>query len=161
MPELIAVDETSGRELVSVARQLMGEYAALPHIDGRWTTIDQDLAALPQPFVPPDGLLLLCLVDGEPAGCGALRPFIEPGIAEIKRVYVRPSARGNGVGELLMRALMAHAVEIGRPCVRLDTAPELMAARALYERLGFVSIPLYSDSMLPDTLCFEWHRQDR
>ncbi len=157
MPELIAVTNESGNELVSAVRLLMGEYAALPHIEGRWTTIAHDLAELPQPFVPPHGVLLICLDEGQPVGCGALRPFTEQGISEIKRVYVRPGARGKGAGELLMRALMTRSVEIGRPCVRLDTAPELMAARAMYERLGFVSIPLYSESMLPDTLCFEWN----
>ncbi|MCC7053206.1 MAG: GNAT family N-acetyltransferase [Gemmatimonadaceae bacterium] len=148
------VPEHGGAPLLAVARALVAEYAALPHTVGRWSNAAADIAALPQPFVAPRGALLVALDDGGALGCGALRHF-EPGIVEIKRMYVRPAARGRGVGEALLRALLHRAAHLGYDRVRLDTAPELLAARALYGRLGFEPIPHYQPGLLPDTLCFE------
>ena len=141
--ELVAADD--GDRLLEVARMLMAEYAAMPHITGRWLTIDADLAALPAPFVPPLGALLVAVEDGQPLACGALSPLEPPAIAELKRVYVRPSARGRGVGEAMTRALMDRARGAGYSRVRLDTAPELTAALALYRRLGFHEIAPYHE----------------
>lgn len=139
------------------ARELMREYAALPHAISRWTTAADDINALPGPFAPPGGLLLVAEDDAGPHGCGAIRLMADhPGAAEIKRVYVRERARGRGIGELLMRALMSHALQVSCNRVLLDTAPELAAARALYHRLGFRPIPLYSTSLAPDVICYEW-----
>lgn len=135
-------------------RTLMGEYAALPHTAGRWLTMQEDLAMLPHPFVAPGGLLLLAADGDEPLGCGALLA-LEPGVGEIKRMYVRPAARGRGVGGALLRALLEQGAAMGFSRVRLDTAPELLEARAMYERFGFVPIPPYREGLLPDALCFE------
>lgn len=137
----------------------MQEYAALPHTAGRWTTVDADLAALPAPFVAPLGTLLVAMRDGDAVGCGALRT-IAPGVGEVKRMYVQPSARGQGVGEALLRALIAAAAAMGLERLRLDTAPELRAAQALYRRFGFTPIPRYRDDLLDDALCFERMVQD-
>lgn len=142
-------------EAVRTVRELMSEYAALPHTHGRWPTMAADLAALPAPFLTPAGALLLATTAAGPIGCGALLALPAPGVAEIKRVYVRPDARGQGAGEALTRRLMAIAVALGFERVRLDTAPELAAAQALYRRLGFRPIPPYRDGLLPDALCFE------
>jgi putative acetyltransferase len=153
---LIDVVSGAGVSHLESVRELMREYAALPHAISRWTTAAADIRALPGPFAPP-GSLLVAVDDTGAQGCGALRVMADhPGAAEIKRVYVRERARGKGVGELLMRALMAHALQIGCNRVLLDTAPELVAARALYGRLGFRAIPLYSTSLAPDVICFEW-----
>ena len=141
--------------LVDMARTLVGEYAAMPHIAGRWADPLADIAALPAPYELPAGVLLVARQGDEALGCGALLAF-GPQIGEIKRVYVRPSARGRGVGEAVTRALLDYAVYLGFDRVRLDTAPELLAARALYQRLGFAPIPHYREGLLPDTLCFEW-----
>jgi putative acetyltransferase len=150
--EVVSADPSPA--LLKFARTLMGEYAAMPHINGRWDTAPADIAALPLPFVAPAGVLLVAF-DGEaPLGCGALLT-LEPGIVEMKRVYVREAARGCGVGESLVRTLLGHADALGCPRVRLDTAPELLTAQALYRRLGFVPIPPYQAGLLPDTLFFE------
>lgn len=149
--------------LVHIARTLVSEYAALPHTVGRWPTAAADIAALPTPYVPPTGVLLVALdaeytgAPSEPValGCGALVALDTPAVGEIKRVYVRPSARRRGLGEAITRALLQWADTLGFTRVRLDTAPELLAARRLYERLGFTPIPPYKDGLLPDALCFE------
>jgi putative acetyltransferase len=140
----------------------MTEYAALPHTTGRWPTVAVDIAALPAPYVLPAGVLLIALADerSEPPpemalGCGALIAQEPPAVAEIKRVYVRPHARRRGIGEAITRELISWADTLGFERVRLDTAPELLAARALYTQLGFYSIPHYRAGLLPDALCFE------
>ncbi|MFN7915469.1 MAG: GNAT family N-acetyltransferase [Vicinamibacterales bacterium] len=152
---LTSVSASSPGGLVEQARMLVREYAALPHTPGRWPTAAAEIAALPHPYVPPMGALLLASAEGECLGCGALLGLDEAGCAEIKRVYVRPDARGRGVGELITRGLMVEAGRLGYAVVRLDTAPELTAAQALYRRLGFVPIPPYRGGLLPDALCFE------
>lgn len=143
--------ETAG---LAAVRVLMAEYAALPHTVGRWPSMAQDLAALPRPFLPPHGLLLLARTDGEPLGCAGLLA-LDPEVGEIKRMYVRPSARGRGLGATLLQALLEQAAARGFRRVRLDTAPELQAARALYQRHGFTPIPPYRSGLLADALCFE------
>ena len=141
-------------ERVETVRTLMREYAALPHVAGRWTTIAEDIAALPHPYVPPRGALLLAQCDGRPVGCAALGDLGD-GIGELKRMYVQPSARRAGVGSALLQALLDHAERAGYERVRLDTAPELHAAIALYERFGFTPIPSYRTSECLCALYFE------
>ena len=150
-------------ELVAIARTLMAEYAALPHTTGRWTTAAEDIAALPGAYVPPAGVLLVATSHGAEAfdddsdalGCGGLLPLQNPADAEIKRVYVRPSARGRGVGEAITRELMRFAENTGYRRVLLDTAPELETAIRLYERLGFTHIGPYKPGLLPDAVCMQ------
>jgi GNAT superfamily N-acetyltransferase len=88
-------------------------------------------------------------------GCGGLVALDTPAVAEIKRVYVRPRARGRGLGKTITLALLEWADSLGFERVRLDTAPELLVARALYAQLGFTSIPPYKEGLLADALCFE------
>jgi putative acetyltransferase len=155
MITLRRVSGTAEPALLATVRVLMGEYAAMPHTVLRWTSAAADIAALPYPFQPPHGALFVAMAHEEPIGCGALAGFDAPTIAEIKRVYVRPAARGRGAGDTLMRALLHEATTLGYSRVRLDTAPELYAARALYAQLGFTTIPQYRDGMLPDDPCYE------
>jgi ribosomal protein S18 acetylase RimI-like enzyme len=125
----------------------------MPHIAGRWHTPAADIDALPHPFTPPSGAMVVAFGAGAPVACGSLLEFA-PGIVEMKRVFVRPSARGRGVGEHLCRELIRHARASGYRHVYLDTAPELHGARSMYTRLGFTPIPPYRQGLLPDTLCF-------
>lgn len=154
MITILAVDGDAPPRHLEAVRTLMMEYAALPHTTGRWTTAPADIAALPQPFVAPRGALLLATGEAEALGCGALLT-LEAGVGEIKRMYVRPAARGQGVGTALLHALLSQAALQGFVRVRLDTAPELLEAQALYRRFGFAPIPPYRPGLLPDALCFE------
>jgi hypothetical protein len=85
--DTIAIDVSSPD--IETARLLMREYAALPHVAGRWDVIDADIAALPKPFVAPDGVLLLARLGDEPVGCVGLCALADA-IGEMKRLYVRP-----------------------------------------------------------------------
>lgn len=139
---------------LGTVRTLMREYAAMPHVCGRWNTIDEDIAALPMPFVAPQGALLLAWWEDRPVGCVALGP-LDASTGEVKRMYVRAAARGRGIGAALLDALLGHARQFGHQHVRLDTAPELTPAIALYERFGFRPIAPYRESQCMAALYFE------
>lgn len=90
------------------------------------------------------GAVFLLARDGDRAlGCGAIRPFAD--YAEVKRMYVRPEARGRHIGVALLRALEAEARALGLPFLRLETGPRQVAAVALYEREGFVRCGRFGD----------------
>ena len=93
--------------------------------------------------------------DGKVVGCGALRE-LEPGIAELKRMFVHPSARGRGYGRALLGHLEREAAGAGIERLRLETGPEQLAAIALYRSAGFVDIPLYGEYVgSPVAVCME------
>ena len=90
----------------------------------------------------PHGQILLAFAGDRPVGVGMMRRLPD-GAAELQRIYVRPEARGAGLGRRLTLALMEQARADGAPVVRLDTGRTLAGAIALYRGLGFVEIPPY------------------
>lgn len=122
------------------------EYGDSLGIDLSFQGFDEELATLPGLYAAPRGTLLLAWVDGELAGCCALRPLDDvdvPNAAEMKRLYVRPAFRRFGLGRLLAEAILDAGRQMGYSSVLLDTLDDMEAARALYEELGFVEIPPY------------------
>ena len=93
----------------------------------------------------PDDLVLVGRIDGEAVACGALRA-LEPGIGEIKRMYVAPEHRGRGLGRRVLSALEAEATAMGFERLRLDTGDRQTAAIALYRSAGYRPIPAYTDT---------------
>jgi GNAT superfamily N-acetyltransferase len=91
----------------------------------------------------PDGAFLVALADDRPAGCVALRA-LDPGVAEVKRLWVDATLRGQGVASRLMRAIEDHARSIGISRLQLDTNSALTAAVALYRRDGWTDIAPYT-----------------
>jgi putative acetyltransferase len=127
-------------ERLDAVRQIMREYARDLQVDLCFQNFDAELAGLPGNYTPPAGQLLLALVGGEPAGCGALRALPEVDLAnacEMKRLFVRPAFRRFGLGRLLAQALMDDARRGGYSVMLLDTLDDMEAARGLYGSLGF------------------------
>jgi putative acetyltransferase len=140
-------------EHVPTVRALFEEYAAALGVDLGFQDFERELAELPGEYVPPDGRLLLAL-GPEPAGCVALRPFA-PGVCEMKRLYVRRTYRGSGLGRLLAEAIIDAGRDAGYERMRLDTLPSMAAARGLYRSLGFVEIEAYRHNPIHGTSYFE------
>jgi ribosomal protein S18 acetylase RimI-like enzyme len=132
--------------LFDATRTIFREYAAGLGVDLCFQNFEAELATLPGDYAAPGGALLLALVDGAVACCGALRPLNDVDYAnacEMKRLYVRPTYRGLGLGRLLAQALMDQAVRAGYSVMLLDTLDDMEAARGLYAALGFEEIPPY------------------
>jgi putative acetyltransferase len=121
---------------------------------------DQELRDLPGRYDRGrGGCMFIATVDGQPAGCIALRalPEVGPGVCEMKRMYVRPAHRGLKIGRLLAERLIDEARAMGYSVMKLDTdtAPKFAAAIALYRSLGFVECARYNADPDPKTLWFE------
>jgi ribosomal protein S18 acetylase RimI-like enzyme len=151
----VAIRHASGASDVAIARALFDEYQKALGVDPCFQGFAAEVASLPGDYAPPRGRLLFAQTEDGVVGCVALRPLDVAGrdagsVAEVKRLYVRPAARGTGAGRALMQALIGEARRIGYRELRLDTLAQMDAARALYERLGFRDIPPYCHNPLPD-----------
>lgn len=129
------------RDLAEV-RKLFVEYADGLDVDLGFQDFESELAALPGKYAPPAGRLLLAWLDGTVVGGVALRP-LTPAICEMKRLYVRPQARGTRLGRRLAERICAEARGAGYKRICLDTLPTMIAAQRLYAALGFVPVEPY------------------
>ena len=142
-------------EEVQKARELFEEYSTWLGINLCFQNFDKELAELPGEYVPPSGCLLLATENDQTRGCVALRRIGE-GIGEMKRLYVRPEFRGQGLGRNLTEAVIEAAREIGYHVIRLDTLPGKMdQAIAMYRSLGFKNIEPYYNNPVPDAAFME------
>lgn len=140
------IKQAESPEDILLAHQLFEEYAAALGISLCFQNFDQELADLPGQYAPPSGRLLLAFVDSEVAGCVALRD-LGHGTCEMKRLYLRPAYRGQGLGRKLAETIINDACRMGYQQMCLDTLPGRMdPAIAMYESFGFIEIPPYYDN---------------
>lgn len=130
-------DAEPGRSLLAaMAAELDRLYAKLPG------SLDS-VPATPEQMAPPSGSFIVLRRGGRALACGGVKK-LDPETAEIKRMYVVPEARGEGLGRALLDALEEEVRRLGYARVRLDTGPEQPAARAIYERAGYRAIHDYN-----------------
>jgi N-acetylglutamate synthase-like GNAT family acetyltransferase len=134
---------------MDAVRDLFREYATWVGSPICFEQFERELANLPGEYDP----LLVAEVSGELAGCAALRK-LAPAIGEMKRLYVRPAFRGQGLGRQLIARIVNEAKTAGCRVLRLDTLPVMESAQTLYRELGFREIPPYGDNP-PEAICFE------
>jgi GNAT superfamily N-acetyltransferase len=130
------LDSSAARRLLEAFRREVVEYYP------SWSPAVGPTAD-PQEFEPPAGAFLIVYADGEAVGCGGFKR-LDSGTAEIKRMFVSPSARGRGIGRRILEHLEGGARDAGYASIRLDTGDRLPAALDLYRAAGYHEIPDYN-----------------
>lgn len=137
-------------EDLAAVTAIFRDYVLSPTVDLGFQDYEQEFAQLPGKYVQPDGCILLAIAAHEVVGCAALRR-VDDHTCELKRVYVRPSARGMDLGRQLVLRMLHEAKAAGYSRMCLDVLPEFVAAQRLYESLGFVAAEPVSFNPVPGT----------
>ena len=154
IPGLVMRQVESAKQ-VEQTRELFLEYGQSLGFSLCFQGFDKELAELPGDYAPPDGRLLLVEFEGQIAGCVALHRF-DQRICEMKRLYLRPEFRGEGLGRVLVKRIIAEARSIGYERMRLDTVePVMKDAVAMYRRFGFREIAPYRVNPMAGTIYME------
>ena len=154
MSGLRIIPATSPAQIAQI-RELFLEYASSLGFSLCFQNFDQELRTLPGDYAQPEGRLLLAEYEGQLAGCVALHK-LESDICEMKRLYLRPQFRGNGLGRALAEYLIAEARQMGYSRMRLDTVePVMKDAVAMYRKLGFREISPYRKNPIAGALYME------
>ena len=130
---------------------LFREYVGSLTEDISFQNVDNELAGLPGKYARPGGVVLIAWDGTDAAGAVAYR-MVEPGVCEMKRLYVRPAFRGRGLARDLANELIDDARTRGYRTMLLDTLASMQTARALYRDLGFAPVEPYYDNPLPGTM---------
>ncbi len=138
-------------------RALCEEYQRSLPFSLEFQGFEGEMRDLPGKYAPPQGRMYVAVIQVHgvpvPVGCGALRP-LEPGVAELKRMYVSPEHRGHGIARAIGERLIDDARQIGYQRIKLDTSGDMLPAQALYTSLGFVPTDRYNDDPMEDTLYY-------
>jgi ribosomal protein S18 acetylase RimI-like enzyme len=151
---VVTLREAQTPAQIEIARTLFREYAESLGVDLGFQDFESELRGLPGAYRAPAGVLLLASQGDQVLACVALRP-LAPDIAEMKRLYVRPAARGLGLGRRLAEAVIAFARDAGYRAMRLDTLPQMAKAQGLYAELGFKPIAPYRHNPIEGTSYLE------
>ena len=136
------------------ARTLLREYEDFVEVDLCFDDFEQELRDLERMYGPPRGTFLLLRQGERTAGCVALRD-LGNGISELKRLFLRPEYRGQGLGRKCAEQIIQTAREMGYVAIRLDTLPIMRAAIDLYRSMGFYEIGAYADNPVEGAMCME------
>ena len=149
-PELELVQPDSPTEW-QAATHLVRHYASSLPISLDFQDFEHELADLAAEYRPPDGMFLLARLEGAFVACGAF-PRLSADACEMKRLYVEPGARNQGIGHLLASALITSARERGYHRMLLDTLSSMHGALSLYRSLGFERTDAYRFNPIQDAV---------
>jgi ribosomal protein S18 acetylase RimI-like enzyme len=159
MPEIRRAETDAD---LDAARRLFRAYVEGLDFDLDFQDFDAEMDALPGPYAPPDGTLLLAKAEGETVGVVAVRPLGDEGACEMKRLYVEPDHRyvepdhrTQGIGRALALGIIEAAQDLGYDVMRLDTVASMIPARRLYRSLGFEERSAYYHNPLDDAVYME------
>ncbi len=147
-PPPTTLQQPDSPDLWSAARCLVEEYATSLNLDLGFQDFQHEIQSLPKEYGPPDGCFILAVQQGRCIGCGAFRRFSHSA-CEMKRLYVAPAHRNDGVGRIVADALIQQARQAGYKAMLLDTLPSMIGAQALYTSLGFKPTPAYRYNPVP------------
>ena len=145
------ISEAHWPEDRATVEALFREYVASLAEDIGFQNVDEELSGLPGKYARPTGVVLIARDGADVAGAVAYR-MVEPGVCEMKRLYLRPAFRGTGLGRELANELIEDARAQGYRTMLLDTLASMASARALYRDLGFVPVTPYYDNPLPGVM---------
>jgi GNAT superfamily N-acetyltransferase len=148
------IREAEGAADMKAVRELFIEFQGIINVDLCFQGFDEELATLPGRYARPLGRLFLAMDGDEAVGVTGLRPMGD-GVAEMKRLYLRPPWRGSGLGRRLAEAVVDAARHAGHKKICLDTLDFMDEARNMYRSMGFVEIPAYYDNPLDGVLYLE------
>ena len=161
---MVEISEARFPDDLAVVREIFRAYADSLGIDLAFQDFEGELAELPGKYSAPDGRVLLAWQEGQAVGCVAMRPMGE-GACEMKRLFVQPLGRGQGLGRRLAEAICAAAKAAGYRRIRLDTMPSMSTAQDIYLAMGFKPIAAYVFNPIEGTKYLEldladWHSAD-
>lgn len=136
------ISQATSASEIAIVRDMLREYERALGVDLCFQNFERELSELPGTYAPPDGRLLLAWHESGPIGCVALQR-VDAARGEMKRLYVRPTARGLGIGRLLVTTILEAAKSVGYSQLVLDTLPSMIEAQRLYEQYGFSEIEPY------------------
>jgi len=137
-------------------KKLLQDYRQEFNNDACFTSFDAELADIANLYARKGNNKLIAITEpgGEVVGCIASQE-LEPGITEMKRLYVVPEHRSKKLGRILVEKIITIAEENGYHKIQLDTMPEMKAAQQLYDRLGFLVIKPYKSYGQERMICYE------
>jgi putative acetyltransferase len=151
---MIDIITAANNDEYKAAAVLFKEYAVWLNIDLSFQNFNEELIQIKEMYNLPNGGILLAKKGNEYIGCVAIRKK-ENQIAELKRMYVKPSFQQQGIGVLLLQHALKMATNIGYKKIWLDTLDNMHPAIKLYEQAGFYKIPAYYYNPEPNAIFFE------
>lgn len=144
-----------GESDLNATKELFYEYTTWLDLDLNFQSFATEMATFPGKYTPPTGELFLARTgQGEALGCVAVRALSEE-ICEMKRLFVKDTAKGLGVGKALVQTVINAARKLGYRTMRLDSLPRMTAALRLYRSVGFTEVAAYYETPLVDTIFLE------
>jgi len=152
---MIVLKEVTSTEAYLLAAQLFQEYAHDIGIDLEFQNFEAEISNLQHQYARPKGAIFIAYDHGHNAvGCVGVRK-LENSICELKRMYIKPEARGKGLGTLLVQKCIEIGIELGYSKIRLDTLASMYVAIHIYEKAGFYEIDSYRFNPFEEAVFYE------